>query len=427
MANPTTTAAAPHRLIRFADSVGHALDEVAELDPMFATPADKRAALIGLRRVQDRITALGLKVLAAAEDVALDTGHRDATAWLADVTRHDPKPVIGDLELGRALGTRWVRLGQALAAGSVNLAQARVITQILDDLPSDLPARTVARAEEHMTGLAATHRPQELRNLGRHLLHVIDPAIADVEDAKRLEAEERRARETTRCDLKRLGDGSTRITVKVPDAVADRFRTYLDAYTSPRHGTGPEGTGPVEVAGVPEADRIPAARKRGLAFAALLEHLDPQRLPEHGGDATTVMVTVSLQALRAELATAGVITSDSGDISASEARRLACTAHVVPAVLGSQGQILDLGRATRLFTPAQRKALRLRDGRCRAEGCTIPATWTEAHHWEAWSAGGRTDLANGVSLCNWHHHRAHDHTYRHQRLSNGDVRFSRRT
>ncbi|HYG92222.1 MAG TPA: HNH endonuclease signature motif containing protein, partial [Nocardioides sp.] len=64
--------------------------------------------------------------------------------------------------------------------------------------------------------------------------------------------------------------------------------------------------------------------------------------------------------------------------------------------------------------------------RCRAEGCTIPATWCEAHHLHPWSQGGPTDLANGVLLCSYHHHRAHDHRYTTDRLPNGDYRFHRR-
>ncbi|HWI44484.1 MAG TPA: HNH endonuclease signature motif containing protein, partial [Nocardioides sp.] len=92
-----------------------------------------------------------------------------------------------------------------------------------------------------------------------------------------------------------------------------------------------------------------------------------------------------------------------------------------------QGEILDLGRARRLHTPAQRRAIRLRDQRCRSEGCTIPATWCEVHHLKPWSQGGRTNLGDGVCLCSHHHHRTHDPAYTHHRLPNGDLRFHRRT
>ena len=107
---------------------------------------------------------------------------------------------------------------------------------------------------------------------------------------------------------------------------------------------------------------------------------------------------------------------------------MACTANILPAVLGGKSEVLDLGRTSRLFRPAQRKAMIVRDRECRAEGCTIPAAWCEAHHWgRPWARGGRTDLKDGVLLCSWHHHRAHDHTYDASRMPNGDVRFARRT
>ena len=96
----------------------------------------------------------------------------------------------------------------------------------------------------------------------------------------------------------------------------------------------------------------------------------------------------------------GVATTSTGDrITAAEARRLACTAKLIPAVLGGKSEVLDLGRAKRLYDTAQRRAMGLRDGGCRAEGCDIPAAWCEAHHLIPWSKGGKTDLADGLLLC----------------------------
>ncbi|WP_310961650.1 HNH endonuclease signature motif containing protein [Nocardioides terrisoli] len=444
---PTAQDASQHRLVRFVAAVDEAVDKVAGVEPVFLTTTEKQSVLVGLRRVQDRLAGLGLRVLAVADDVAEESGDRDAAVWLAHVTRTERSPNSRDLRLGEALERRWTRLGVALGEGSVNLAQARVVAQALEELPGDLDPGILVEAEEHLIGLAADHRPRELAVLGAKILEVLAPDIAEAEEGRRLEEQERRARESTRLFTRRLGDGSTRIGIKVPDAVADRLMTYLDAFTSPRHGLN-DGTtvpgpnhdpdkdptsapanplGTIGMVGVGEGDRIPAARKRGLAFTALLEALDPARLPEHGGDATTVIITLTLDQLRSQLTAAGVITSDQGRISAGEARRLACTAQLVPAVLDGTGQVLDLGRTQRLFSRAQRKALRLRDRSCRAEHCTVPAGWAEAHHWKPWSKGGRTDLADGVLLCSWHHHRAHDDRYQHNRLPNGDIRFTRRT
>lgn len=88
-------------------------------------------------------------------------------------------------------------------------------------------------------------------------------------------------------------------------------------------------------------------------------------------------------------------------------RRLACDATLIPLVLGTDGEILDWGRAKRLFTPAQTARLWLRDGGCTFPGCDAPAQWTDAHHLVHWADGGPTDLGNAALLCGHHHQLVH--------------------
>lgn len=143
-----------------------------------------------------------------------------------------------------------------------------------------------------------------------------------------------------------------------------------------------------------------------------------------------MVVRIDLEDLTKDLGAAMITNGLPGDgttsITAGQARRLACNAHLVPAVLGGASEVLDVGRAQRLFTRAQRTALLLRDETCRAEGCDVPGAWAEAHHLVPWSRGGPTDLANGILLCGHHHRRAHDAAYDMHRLPNGDVRYRRR-
>jgi hypothetical protein len=87
---------------------------------------------------------------------------------------------------------------------------------------------------------------------------------------------------------------------------------------------------------------------------------------------------------------------------------------------------LDLGRASRLFTEVQRTALGLKHRTCAADGCERPFAWTELHHRDPWSQGGRTDLAEAVPLCHFHHQRIHDRDYEHRYESFG-ITFHRRT
>jgi hypothetical protein len=96
-------------------------------------------------------------------------------------------------------------------------------------------------------------------------------------------------------------------------------------------------------------------------------------------------------------------------LSGAAARRLACDAEVIPVVLGGAGEVLDVGRARRTATPAQRRALRVRDGGCIGPGCERPPAWTKAHHLQHWADGGRTDIDNLCLLCTFHHDQVHHH------------------
>ena len=95
---------------------------------------------------------------------------------------------------------------------------------------------------------------------------------------------------------------------------------------------------------------------------------------------------------------------DTGDeLSVSTIRRLACDAEVIPAVLGSLGEVLDVGRTQRLVTTAIWKALVLRDQHCRFPGCRRLPLACDAHHLQHWADGGPTSLDNLVLLCRAHH------------------------
>ncbi|UVJ40533.1 HNH endonuclease signature motif containing protein [Arthrobacter sp. CJ23] len=97
----------------------------------------------------------------------------------------------------------------------------------------------------------------------------------------------------------------------------------------------------------------------------------------------------------------------SGPATARSIRQLACDADIIPLVLGGAGQVLDIGRASRIFPPHIRKAITARDKGCAFPGCTIPAPWCEAHHISYWSHGGPTSTHNGTLLCSHHHHLIH--------------------
>ena len=223
---------------------------------------------------------------------------------------------------------------------------------------------------------------------------------------------------TARLAMRPLGDGTTQGWFRLPDLHAALLKGAVEALIAPRkHEFEPD----------PVTGRVPDhATRMGHGFCELLEHLPIEGYGEHGGLAATLLVTLDHQVLTTGLGAAALV--DGTEVSPGEARRLACGAGIIPAVLGGTSSVLDLGREQRLFSRAQRIALTLRDKRCRAEGCDRPASWCEAHHLtQPWAEGGRTDLADGILLCGHHHRLAHHIDYTHERLPDGDLRYHRRT
>ena len=372
-----------HQILATVAVVSAALKDARDCDPMFLTPDEKAAAVVDLGRVEAQLLELRLRVLAEAGDVAEVSAARDAAAWLAPRLHEEYAALRSELELGRSLQAFPV-LSAALADGRIGRAHAVVAVRALEAL--DVGPDILARAESALAEEAQRLTPSQLRKAGRYLLAVIDPDAADEAEARAIADEEAGADRQTRLALKQRGDGTTRISGVLPDLAAAHLRTCLEAFTQPR------------VAGLAaDGRRLPTPRLAGLALCDLIESIDPRTLPDHGGDTTTVIVTVSLEDLRRDLGAAALGGIESSErLSASAVRRLACSARIIPAVLGSASEVLDLGRSARLFSKAQRKALRSRHATCQAVDCTVRSVWTDAHHQDPWSRGGGTDLNNAV-------------------------------
>ena len=129
-----------------------------------------------------------------------------------------------------------------------------------------------------------------------------------------------------------------------------------------------------------------------------------------GATATTAAKPLITLVVRAEdLAAGRGGTTDRGDAVPDPAlRRLLCDTAMAAVVLDALGEPVDLGRKVRTATPAQRRALLVRDRGCVFPGCDRPPGWCQAHHLRPWEAEGPTDLANLALLCSRHHHLVHE-------------------
>ncbi len=111
-----------------------------------------------------------------------------------------------------------------------------------------------------------------------------------------------------------------------------------------------------------------------------------------------------------------------GLISADVARRLLCDATVVVALDDAEGHTMYEGRARRFPSETQRREVIRRDRHCVFPGCAN-VLFTNCHHVDEWSAGGRTDLPNLVLLCAHHHHLIHSKLWSMSGNANIELRF----
>ncbi|HEU5043937.1 MAG TPA: DUF222 domain-containing protein [Nocardioidaceae bacterium] len=437
-----------HVLVRFTRALTDALDRVGDASCLSLSEDEAAEAVLALSRVQARVAELRLRALAAADE--REVASRDASAstgaWLAGRTRQTRPGAHADVKLAKALGGEFDATRAALAAGTVLEEQARVVVKAVRALPPTVGAATRRDGEEFLLAAASECDAVALTALGRHLFEVLDPEEADRRLGEKLTREEREAARKTFLQLHDNGDGTVSGRFKISALTSTVLTRGLEALMSARHraATGQAGRvmhpdrhplgaddwqHPDEAEREAERERwrgLSRPERLGEAFTAYIGRFPAENLPKLGGVNATVVVTMTLEQLRGELE--GACLLDTGaEVSAGAARRLACEAGIVPAVLDSRGEVLHLGRKVRLHTEPQRLAMGIRDKGCTAEGCTKPAWLCEGHHKTPWSKGGSTSVKDGVLLCPWHHHRAHDPRYQVEYLPDGKTRFHRRT
>ncbi|MGI8528449.1 MAG: DUF222 domain-containing protein, partial [Geodermatophilaceae bacterium] len=292
--------------------------------------------------------------------------------------------------VARAARGDMARTGHALAAGRISYPQAAAIVRAVDALPEEAGPDVRRRAEAHLIGEADRFDAAELTRLGRHILEVVAPDTLERLEAEQLARAEQRATQRREFTMIDDGHGLHWLRGRLTTEAAAVLRAALDPLSAPM----PAADGARDM-------RTPAQRRADALIELARRALTGDQLPDHGGQRPQVVVTVPLRTLTDQLGHATL--DDGGILSATAARILACDCHLIPAVLGAAGQVLDLGRAQRLFTGSLRRALNLRDRGCAFPGCDRPAAWCHGHHIIAWADGGNTSLANAVLLCGHHH------------------------
>jgi hypothetical protein len=141
--------------------------------------------------------------------------------------------------------------------------------------------------------------------------------------------------------------------------------------------------------------------------------VDPAAVP--GSRRAAVRVIVDEETLHNRTGYA-IVEGSGNSISFESLEQHLCETGTVGVMFDEGGQVINVGREQRLFTARQRIALGVRDGGCRVPACEKPPSWTEAHHIDYWGRdSGRTDVADGILLCRYHHMLLHNNDWQIQR------------
>ena len=356
--------------------------------------------LIGqLRSCLDRVE---VAVVAEVESQGTPDGRGlSPVDWLVDASgAAAPKPdvqhVARVLNVARAMGSSEPAsdvFSEAVRSGAMPLVKADLVARFVQDVRRVADPEALAADVETLVEAASdNHRGRGLT--AKELRGAIQFATQLIKPAKDLEREEHRRRLARSLHKSQGAAGMSRYQLTLDAEGAAVLDAAVQALSAPVKGL--DGEPDPRSAAARRADALLEVVRRGVS--------SPGEQPKT--EKAHVVVTIPLAHLIEQCRGAG-LTMNGDLLSPAVVRRMACDARVIPMVLGSKGDVLDIGLGDRFFTPAQRTAVWHRDRHCTFPGCTIPAEWCDIHHVQWWSRGGPTDFANAALLCGRHHTLVH--------------------
>ena len=315
----------------------------------------------------------------------------------------------------------WMRtVVEAVRSGRLTLAAADSIATGLGNPNSAVSVEDLTRAASTLCGEGVGgdgHAGMDADRLLKRARQLRDEL--DLDGVKLREEEQHQQRGIR---YQRFATGMSRLTWDMDPETNAQVKQLLDRATSPKLG------------GVRFVDASQAARAKSI--------LDDTRSPaqlgsdaflqllREGADAPTGFLlgsgapVVKIAATRTTRDTRrGLIHLEghSDAVSVETMERLACDGAEETTNFDENGIPLDMGRDQRLFTKRQKGVLALKWGGCAHPTCDRPPSWTEAHHINFFKRDtGKTDIADGILFCKYHHLLFHNYGWEVHRDTGGD-------
>ncbi|KAA0113643.1 HNH endonuclease signature motif containing protein [Mycolicibacterium sp. P9-22] len=363
---------ADRRLFHLLDSPRRVIDE----PPLLAV----LVAAVTARNLLDHVIA---QAVAAAERLGIPARkHLRSGADLLTSLGVAPGAAHRAARVGRAAHT-LPALTRAQRLGGVGIEFADAVGKGVTHIDNRVPLSEEDRAKV-VTKLMIQTTPSRVAEKAREI--AIDKAATQpVEDGTVPVAENTDLNDMT---LVQNDEGRVVASLDLDALTGEELLTALDPLCRPV--PLPDGS----------PDPRPVGKRRADALGQLVRtYLSHSRRPMSGG----VLPHVTLIRPPGLVDTLGF----TGPISAVTADLITCDSTLGTVIVDGNGAPLDVGRSERLFTPAIRKGLAVRDGGCAHPGCGRPVSWCDAHHIIPWGSDGTTSIDNGVLLCRHHHTAIH--------------------
>ena len=351
-----------------------------------------------LLALQERLNAEVLRLVGDWDrDRAWEAdGSLSAAAWLEHRTPVAPRGAREVVKTAR-LVERHTAIGAALAEGALTVPHVSAIS------------RVTSKDREPLLGDHADTLVEQARNLPvrdftsvmRRWAGLADDQLAT--DTHEVQWERRHVYAATT-----LG-GWVEGTFRLDPIGGQSLLNRLDHLAPPDPADAPEGPRTL-------------AQRRADALIALVGSAGTGR-----GAPPNVTVVVDLPALTgdpADVIAARCDLEGIGPVSRNVLEQVACCATVTRLVTNGPSVVLDMGRAVRVATPAQKRALAARDRHCRFPSCKRTPAWCDAHHIISWLDDGATSVDNMVLLCRRHHTLIHQTRWTITRTQAGTLHFS---
>jgi hypothetical protein len=358
-------------------AIRSALDEMGAVDRRSLSADELAADLVELDHVVQKAEVLQAETIKALADCGghHELGYSSPTALLVDQTKMSPAHARRVIGYGN-VRNRAPHAYAAWADGRLSTDQAVHMFRAAEAVPDEYP-EAEAQLVEIVEGLDAT-------DTGK--------AVAYWRQAMEGPGDLDAAKQQIRRGLSASWmQGMLKVDGMLNKTCGEAFLAGLDANMPPPQ----------------EGDTRTRSQRRHDALENLSrDWLDNGATPTVGGEKPHVVVHTDLEALQG--LAGGLHESEDGEIiDVDTLRMISCDCSVTRIIFGPDSEVLDVGRKTRVWSSAQRRAVIARDRHCQGRGCRAKPRHCDIHHRDHWADGGTTSVDKGVLLCRPCHTQEH--------------------